>query len=402
MPAAGALDRALTRHGIGTAADLVAHAEQVSHPGPFTGAGASRLRKIFLLSSVTIGRDIAVNLPAMLHLRQAFPNAEIILFADPVLGTLFGEELGVRVRPVVYPRRGNLVQLLLCYVALESAVNSEIQDLAADELLIVGMDSRLDQLMLLPLTPYDRQRYYGWQNTLPETALRAHPPSLAAQAAAWLQDTFPTAPYTLLPALRTSAANRRRAASVYRAHCLADQPVVSMNFGVGGNERKRIGDAFELAVIRGLVGAGAKVLLTVAPDSEALVAALTRRLEAQGIPVAGLDPAANRSAELTPPAVLIARGTLGEIAALIERSQVYVGYDSMAHHLAAALGHDVVAVFAGYDTPYFPDRWRPGGAGRVELIRAGGGPFRPDEQIALANRALGAVRALSPELPRSP
>jgi hypothetical protein len=393
-PAAHDLDQLLATHGACTDADFIAHAEQVSRPRPFPMAEGHRLRRIFLLSSVTIGRDIAVNVPAMQHLRRAFPGAEIVFLADPTLGTLFEEDRGVRIHPVAYPRRGRLVQLLLSYVTLESAIRQEIDGLAADDFLIVGMDSRLDQLMLLPLTAQDRQRYYGWRNTLPESELRSGAVSLAAQAAGWLQDTFPTDPYPLRPVLRTTEANRRFAETLYHSRGLADALVVTMNLGVGGNDRKRVGEEFELAVIRGLVGAGSKVLLSVAPDSESLAAGLRRRLEADGIAVGDPHDRHPRPAGAAPPAVLIARGTLGQTAALIERSRLYVGYDSMAHHMAAALGQDVIAVFAGYDTPYFPDRWCPNGTGTVRLIRGGSGPFTAGGQSALATQVLAAFQSL--------
>ena len=57
--------------------------------------------------------------------------------------------------------------------------------------------------------------------------------------------------------------------------------------------------------------------------------------------------------------------SLGRFAALVKRCRQYVGYDSMGQHAAAALNVPCVTAFAGYIVPYFPDRWRPGGKGRI-------------------------------------
>jgi ADP-heptose:LPS heptosyltransferase len=408
LPGAQELDQRLAQHGVVTEAQLVDRAEQVSRRRPFEMAEAHRVRKVFLLSRVTIGAEIAVNAPAIEHLRRVFPHAEIVLFGDTALSSLFSEVPGMRIRAVAYVRAGNLTHFLGSYLDLEQALQREIVGLTPDEFLIVGMDSRLDQLMLLPLTPFDKERYFGWRNTLPAAELYGQPVSIATQAANWLQRTFPTAPYPLFPTLTISRPDQLRAESIYRFHGLYDGLIVTMNFGVGGNERKRVGEAFELELASALIRAGAKILVSVAPDSESPAARLRVCLEQRGIAVAnvvadqGSSAVADSSAihlgraPADSPAVLFVKASLGQTAALIVRSNLYIGYDSMAHHMAAAVGRDVIAVFAGYDLPYFPDRWRPTGPGRIDVLRAGGGPFDTGQQTALAGQVLSLFRSLHP------
>ncbi|MBA3686365.1 MAG: hypothetical protein H0W72_14155 [Planctomycetes bacterium] len=61
-------------------------------------------------------------------------------------------------------------------------------------------------------------------------------------------------------------------------------------------------------------------------------------------------------------------GSIAGWAAALSTCGVAVSYDSVGHHLAAALGVPLVVAFTGYSDPRFPDAWRPRGAGRVAMI----------------------------------
>jgi ADP-heptose:LPS heptosyltransferase len=49
---------------------------------------------------------------------------------------------------------------------------------------------------------------------------------------------------------------------------------------------------------------------------------------------------------------------------------LYVGYDSAGGHAAAACGIPLISIFAGAVSERMFQRWRPTGAGRIEIIRA--------------------------------
>ena len=45
-----------------------------------------------------------------------------------------------------------------------------------------------------------------------------------------------------------------------------------------------------------------------------------------------------------------------------------LSYDSVGHHLAAALGVPAVVAFTGFSDPGFPIAWQPRGAGVVTVV----------------------------------
>ena len=56
----------------------------------------------------------------------------------------------------------------------------------------------------------------------------------------------------------------------------------------------------------------------------------------------------------------------------VARSWLYVGYDSAGQHAAAAAGVRLISIFNGYPNARFLERWRPTGAGPVDVIDAKG------------------------------
>jgi ADP-heptose:LPS heptosyltransferase len=66
------------------------------------------------------------------------------------------------------------------------------------------------------------------------------------------------------------------------------------------------------------------------------------------------------------PTVLCGQIDLPRMAALLERSFLYVGNDTGPMHLAAAVGTPIVSIFGARD---FPERWYPAGAGHSVLRR---------------------------------
>jgi ADP-heptose:LPS heptosyltransferase len=128
-----------------------------------------------------------------------------------------------------------------------------------------------------------------------------------------------------------------------------DRPAIAVSLGVGGNEAKRIGGSFERDLLRELSARCATVILDKgAGDEEAA------RAEAAAV---GL------------PNVRLFSGSFAAFAALIAKSDLYVGYDSAGQHAAAALRIPLVSIFAGAVNDRFFDRWRP--EGRVLRIDGG-------------------------------
>jgi ADP-heptose:LPS heptosyltransferase len=85
------------------------------------------------------------------------------------------------------------------------------------------------------------------------------------------------------------------------------------------------------------------------------------------------------------------QGDYAPFAGMITRSRLYIGYDSAGQHVAAAAGTPLVSVFRGYASERMFQRWRPTGAGRIEVIDAAEGPLD-----AVLERTLAAAERSSP------
>ncbi len=284
-----------------------AHAED--DPGP---------PRIVLLSRVTLGADIAVTSIVAQALQARFPNSEL-LFAG---SRKSAELLGLPLLPVDYSAFGRLGMRdrLRAIDAL-----SEL----GDDTLVVDPDSRLTQLGLYPIAP--EYRYYFFDSRSVEG-----PGSLVDLARAWCAQVFEV--------------DIPRPRIVVGAPPFGyPRPAITVSLGVGGNESKRIGEAFERNLVRELSGRAATVIADKgAGDDEAARA----EAAAEGL--------AN---------VRFWNGSFAAFAALIANSDLYVGYDSAGQHAAAALGVPLVSIFAGAVNDRFFERWRPDG----RVIRVDGG-----------------------------
>ena len=311
----------MSREGV-DAASLVAHYEQARNVRSIHGSP----RRVFVLSRVTLGADVAVTSVLLAAAKQRFPDAEMV-FAGPRKNyELFAADPRVRHAPVEY-RRGGLRERLAVWDELKTL-------LSAPDAVVIDPDSRLTQLGLLPVCPEDRyhlfeSRAYGedGSGTLPE---------LAAQWAEETLDVRGARPYVALGAPA------------------APIPRIAVSLGVGENPAKRIPDPFE----------------------EQLLALLART----GLPLVIDRGAGGEEAERVARAVERSRvtaqfweGSFAGFAEIIAGSSLYVGYDSAGQHVAAACGVPLVSIFAGFPAPRMFERWRPAGE-RSTVIRVD----RPD------------------------
>jgi hypothetical protein len=273
-------------------------------------------QRIVLLSRVTLGADIAVTSVVAQALRTRFPDAEVVLAGNRKSAEL----LGLPLLAVDYPRSGGMRGRL---GAAEAISQSD------DETLVVDPDSRLTQLGLYPIAP--PQRYYFFDSRSLDG-----PGSLPDLARDWCAQVFEVD----IPRPRIA---------VGEPPFPFEHPAVTVSFGVGGNEAKRIGGSFERDLVRELSRRAAIVIID------------------KGV---GEDEAARAEAAAAGLAnVRQFNGSFAAFAALIARSDLYVGYDSAGQHAAAALGVPLISVFAGAVNDRFFERWRPDG----RVVRVDGG-----------------------------
>lgn len=349
----------LGAHGIADEAGLLARHERLRRaPAPAPAQAA----RIVVLSRVTLGADVALTSVLLQRLRRRWPEAELVVLGDGKLAGLIGGMPGVRVRRLDYVRRGALRQRLASWLALDDAVADEHPDL------VVAPDSRLDQLGLLPVGA--EARYRLWENLQAEgAAVRSLVDLLDAWCSAWLGAGPPCVPRLAFDAERAALALRFGAA-------FGTAPLCAVKLDHGGNPAKALPRDGELHLLRGLRAKGWRVLLDrgFGPDelasSDALVDALGWRVIDLDDSGGGLGRAVAGLAadELAAAEVLRFHGSIGGWAAALSACRHAIAYDSVGHHLAAALGVGVTIAFTGWSDPGFPIAWQPRGPGRVALV----------------------------------
>ncbi|HWD98657.1 MAG TPA: glycosyltransferase family 9 protein, partial [Bryobacteraceae bacterium] len=115
-----------------------------------------------------------------------------------------------------------------------------------------------------------------------------------------------------------------------------------LSLGVGENESKRLGLAFEAQMIAAIAQRFQTLYIDRGMGGE----------EARRV-----TEAAERSGSIAQ--VRFREGSFAEFASVIQQSDFYAGYDSAGQHAAAAAGTPLITVFAGAPSERFRNRWSP-------------------------------------------
>ncbi len=321
------------------ARDLLRRYNQVRQAHRFWGGEVNR---IYVLSRVTLGADVAVTSVVMSGLRRRFPGAEICLVGPAKNAELFSRDSGVVPVPITYERSGTLRDRLAAALELREMVEQV-------DAIVVDPDSRLTQLGIIPCC--DDSRYYFFESRAFGGSSDLPLPVLTAQ---WLEEVFgaeDAAPY-----LAPEPTER-----------LAD---VCVSWGVGENEDKRLSDEFEADALAALLDKGATVLLDRGAGGEE--AARADRL----------------SQDIGSPLLKLHTGSYASFASQIAQSSLYLGYDSAGQHVASAARVPVISVFGGYPCERMMYRWRPCGTNAMVI------PFDESNREQASEAALQAIRAV--------
>ena len=317
--------------------DLVLRYRRVRQVRRFLGG---RVRRVFVLSRVTLGADVAVTSMALAAAKQRFPEAEVLLVGPAKNAEMFAADPQVTALTVMYARSNLLRERLAAAAELQVAVDEQ-------GAIVIDPDSRLTQLGLIPIC--DDSRYFFFESRAFGGELRASLPELTAE---WLTEVFDVEkvePYVAPP----------------KQEKLAE---ITVSLGVGENAMKRIDDEFEHEVLAALLRQNRSILLDRGPGGEeaARVDALVGRL--RGYPL-----------------LLVHDGSYASFASHISQSKLYVGYDSAGQHVAAAAHIPLVSVFTGYACERMLSRWRP--TGRTSHVVEVG----EDDRSSALDRALHAI-----------
>ncbi len=282
--------------------------------------------KVYVLSRVTLGADIAVTSVMLDGMKKKYPQARIIFVGPRKSYQMFENDPRIEHMEAPYARNGSLADRLRASARLWF-----------DDGIVIDPDSRLTQLGLISVC--DESRYFWFQSrSLPGGRL----PDIAAD---WVRSVFSVdaKPYIApLPATGEPAE-------------------ITVSLGVGENETKSLGPDFERELMKLL--AGRSVLVDTGGTAQER-ARVERAIEGK---------------------MRAFSGSFAAFTAQIARSKLYIGYDSSGGHAASACGIPVICVFAGAVSDRFFERWKPLGT----VIRPEAGSALAQVERAIREKAMG-------------
>ncbi|MEX2129976.1 MAG: glycosyltransferase family 9 protein [Pseudohongiellaceae bacterium] len=321
-------------------------------------------RKILVLSRITIGADVAITTVITQRLALAFPAAEIVVLGNGKLEQVFGPAAKVRIREVDYARHGGLLERFNTWLSLFKDVEEELNGLGENEYVLLDPDSRLTQLGVLPLIPNSNYRFFNSRGK------KEYPPkaSISELTNLWLDNILGQGEFSF-PRVWLQPQPQQTASSLFEK--LGDKHrVVTLNFGVGGNHRKMVPGSFESRLVVALLRQPAtRIILDMGFGEEELQRSTTILA---AVKMAGFKVSQTTFSLIDQlPSdfdLLGVQCSVGEIAALIEQSDEFIGYDSACQHIAAALGVKTYTVFAGTNNVKFIRRWHACGPNTSEIL----------------------------------
>ena len=266
--------------------------------------------RVYVLSRVTLGADVAVTSVMLDAAKRRYPNAEVVFVGPRKSYELFEADPRIRHLPAPYARSGALRD------RLQTSANLWLEDG-----IVIDPDSRLSQLGLLSVC--DEHNYFHF----PSRAYgKVGDEPLAKLAARWAHEVFG------VDGVRPYAAPLNPPS--------AEPPAdITVSLGVGENVAKRLDDAQECALLRALADTGASILVDKGGSPE----------ERERVERALL------------PGMRTHDGAFAPFAAHIAGSKLFVGYDSAGGHVASACGVPLISIAKGFVSERMAARWRPNG-----------------------------------------
>jgi len=270
------------------------------------------VERIYVLSRVTLGADVAVTSVLIDAAKRRYPDAEILFVGPKKNFELFEGDLRIRHFASPYPRSSSLRDRLAASAELAGRK-------PAPQAITIDSDSRLTQLGLIRIC--DDAEYFFFPSRAYGGDGIERLPDLAAH---WAQETFavPDARPFIAPLPVTGPP--------------AD---ITVSLGVGENPNKRIDGAFERELLRMLAETGVSVLVDTGASEEERT----------------------RVESALQPGMRIHKGAFAPFALEIARSKLFVGYDSAGGHIASACGVPLISIAQGFASERMAARWRPNG-----------------------------------------
>jgi ADP-heptose:LPS heptosyltransferase len=282
-----------------------------------------RVETVYVLSRVTLGADIKITSIVLDAMKRRFPAASIVFVANRKSAELFAADQGLAHLQADYPRTGPVSQRIEFAYSLRRRIEGP-------GVIVIDPDSRITQLGLVPVC--DPRHYFHFNSRTANCAL-----NLTDLTQHWLQETFGQAGQAYIAPSKVGIEG--------------ESPRAAVSLGVGDNESKRIGDDFEIQMIRVLGEKFRTIWIDRGIGGEE-----ARRVTA----VAEQSGQAGR--------IRYWEGSFAGFASIVAQCDFYAGYDSAGQHAAAASGTPLVSWFAGAPSERFLQRWSPAGPGSIEVI----------------------------------
>jgi len=364
LPNGRDFDARLKDFGIKTEQDLLDRVEDVRKNGRFLHQRQG-LKKVLILSRVTVGADVAITSVIVQRVQAAFPQAEIVLMGPEKMKDVFAGHPGLRFRCLPYPRHGNLLERLSTWTRVLGIIEDETALLARGQAVVFDPDSRLSQLGMLPLTSSKHYFYFDSRTNQDQ----GHSLSMPELVNAWLDRVLDNKQFAypqvwLAPDIRKQAKEWLQNFKGTPA-----RKIICINFGVGNNQRKRISLDFEKELLLTLLRKeDALIILDKGIDLEKQENEwILKEIAKQGYDVQH----GHFQSEET---IKVHKGIIGmeakidEISSLIAFSDEFIGYDSACQHIAAALNTPCTTIFAGSNNMKFIRRWCAFGQNSSHMI----------------------------------
>lgn len=365
IPAGKDLDSRLKDFNIFSSDDLLERTRTVRLNGKSL-SNTKCIRKILLLSRVTIGADVAITSVIVQRLSRVFPDARIVLIGSSKLEEVYGENRNIKIREVPYSRRGGLLERLASWHAVLKIIADESASCPAEETVLVDPDSRLSQLGVLPIVPTDQYYFFDSRSASSFNSRM----SMVELTNSWL-DSLTGQHHFCYPRVWIPECYLTRAVHLCtRLRLNGAKKIIAVNFGVGGNKRKRVSRSLE-----------EKLLLTILKEPNTLILldkgfgdeelsyinSLIDMVHEQGYTTVHtrLD---SDSKENIRHGLLGMQSSIGEMAACIAQCDEFIGYDSACQHIAAALKTPCTTIFAGSNNMRFIRRWSAHGQNGCNIV----------------------------------
>lgn len=372
IPEGSMLNMRLKKFGISSHDDILNRTKQIRLNGNLL-TPEKNIKKIILLSRVTIGADIAITSVLVQRLLLIFPHVEFVVIGGSKLKEVYEGNSAIKIREAGYSRRGGLLERLSSWHQILKIIEEESKMCNSDEVIVIDPDSRLSQLGVLPLV--DPEQYFFFDSRS-DISLDKNV-SMPELTNMWF-DRLTGKKEFCYP--KVWIPNELLARAAHFSRQLRNNNVkriISINFGVGGNYRKSVGIHFEEKLLLELLKQPGTVILLdkgYGEEETQHTDLLISAVQAGGFFAKNAEfPASDaaRDAPITADfnnGVLAVRTSIGEMGALVANSDEYIGYDSACQHIGAALGTPCLTIFAGSNNIRFIRRWSAHGTNECNIV----------------------------------